>query len=272
VSASASVSGVRTTGGWKLGAWGIISGLPCCRVSVFPAFELEHAYSGNQMAGGHANCRCQFRASVRALQICSVVISIYWCASWGSVGVSAYKQTAKNCTLPYTEYAALESLFNACNGNSWNWEAREPLYTHWTFPAVRDSSSGGEYSLLQAIPCSYSWQGVTCKFTSSSNSSSSALPNCTIVGIDLQSKNLQGALPSAIGQFTSIQTLVLASNNLTNTIPTSLGLLTNLYDLEMSYNEFNGSLPLELFRLTDLRYLMMSSTHLTGKNQCASTL
>lgn len=82
--------------------------------------------------------------------------------------------------------------------------------------------------------------------------------------ISLGNNNLDGRIPSEIGQLTNLHTLWLEQNKLTGTIPIEIGSLDNIQRLALSYNSLNGELPSSLFNLKKLKELSIESNNFTG--------
>ena len=135
-----------------------------------------------------------------------------------------------NAQVPENERTALIALYSSTNGNSWTdnngWEE-----------AQRDTEC--------------TWYGVTCEGGS-------------VVEIDLRSNNLEGTIPSELGQLTFLEKLYLNDNQLTGAIPPELGDLNNLLYIALSTNQLDGAIPLQLRQLTVLERLYLYDNQLTG--------
>ena len=107
--------------------------------------------------------------------------------------------------------AALEALYDATDGANWkandNWKTDEPLDQ---------------------------WHGVT---TDSDG---------RVTSLVLFANQLRGAIPSEIGNLTSLDTLVLAENELSGPIPSEVGNLTSLRSLWLNDNRLTGQVPAAL--------------------------
>ena len=129
-----------------------------------------------------------------------------------------------------TDRAALEALYDATDGPNWtdstNWKTDVPL---------------GE------------WFGVT---TDSAG---------RVGWLYLPSNALTGALPSELGNLTSLLTLALDFNDLSGPIPNELGRLVNLRYLSLIYNDLSGQIPSTLGRLGSLETLYLNDNELTGR-------
>ncbi|XP_052194350.1 probable LRR receptor-like serine/threonine-protein kinase At2g16250 [Diospyros lotus] len=82
--------------------------------------------------------------------------------------------------------------------------------------------------------------------------------------LDLRSCSITGAIPSSIGNLTSLTALYLSNNRLTGVVPPSLGQLSSLLVLDLSRNSLAGSIPSSFTSLGNLTLLDMSSNFLSG--------
>ncbi|GEM_PF-208128 len=95
-----------------------------------------------------------------------------------------------------------------------------------------------------------------------------------VVGVDLSGNNLEGSIPTQIGDLTKLEVLDLSSNNLgTNTtgnnntgeIPTQIKNLINLKKLYLNTSRLNGNIPSDIDNLaTNLEEINLSNNNLTG--------
>lgn len=82
--------------------------------------------------------------------------------------------------------------------------------------------------------------------------------------LNLGSNKFSGAIPSVIGTISTLKYLFLMDANLTGTIPRTFGRLNNLNTLVLGFNKFSGTLPDTLGKLSSLLYLDVSFNVLTG--------
>ena len=83
--------------------------------------------------------------------------------------------------------------------------------------------------------------------------------------IDLQNRDLWGAIAPAIGRLTELRMLDLSDNRLTGVIPKELGQLQQLWRLKLAENYLGGAVPAELFALSNLRRVWLSENLFTGR-------
>ncbi|XP_037429746.1 leucine-rich repeat receptor-like serine/threonine-protein kinase BAM3 [Triticum dicoccoides] len=82
--------------------------------------------------------------------------------------------------------------------------------------------------------------------------------------LNLSSNRFNGSLPSSIGSFSSLQTLLLSGNQLAGGIPPEVGRLKRLLKLDLSGNNLTGEVPGEIGECTSLTFLDLSVNQLTG--------
>jgi Leucine-rich repeat (LRR) protein len=147
---------------------------------------------------------------------------------------------AANAAIPAGQRQALIALYNATGGDAWT------NNTGWKTPPLDTDGF--------AMPGTENgWFGVT-----------TDLGSTTVIGINLSTNNLVGALPAEVGNFPDLVSLNLHTNVLSGSLPSSLGNLTNLTLLHLYINQFTGSLPTELGGLTNLTELDAYSNQLGG--------
>ena len=109
---------------------------------------------------------------------------------------------------------SLIALYTAMGGASWT------VRTNW----------------LTGDPCS-GWHGIMCS-------------GGAVIGLDLHSNNLQGAVPTEVGRLTSVRySLDLYGNYINGHLPTEVGLLTNLGAVDVHRNALSGTVPTEVGQL-----------------------
>ena len=95
------------------------------------------------------------------------------------------------------------------------------------------------------------WHGVT-------------VSNGRVARLSLNSNNLSGTLPAALGNLTGLVALVLSNNDLDGEIPPELGNLASLTHLYLHGNQLTGSVPPQLGNLANLTVLNLGGNQLTG--------
>ena len=130
---------------------------------------------------------------------------------------------------PITDRNALIALYNATGGAGW-YDDR-----HW----------------LSDLPIG-EWRGVTTD------------GDGRVIGIDLSSNQLSGAIPPELGNLANLEELSLNVNQLSGAIPPELGNLANLERLYLSENQLSGAIPPELGNLANLEELSLSANQLSG--------
>jgi hypothetical protein len=76
---------------------------------------------------------------------------------------------------------------------------------------------------------------------------------------------LQGEIPSEIGNLLSLTTLHLVGNKLTGSIPEEIGKLTKLSVMNLSENQLTGNIPKDIGHLGDLTNLDLNNNLIKGK-------
>ncbi|KAL3524064.1 hypothetical protein ACH5RR_016898 [Cinchona calisaya] len=85
-----------------------------------------------------------------------------------------------------------------------------------------------------------------------------------LVILDISHNALSGEIPSAIGDFSSLQILNLSRNSIGGGIPLNFGQLKSLDILDLSQNQLNGIIPLEIGGATSLEELILEKNFLAG--------
>ncbi|KAF2927363.1 receptor kinase-like protein Xa21 [Oryza sativa Japonica Group] len=95
----------------------------------------------------------------------------------------------------------------------------------------------------------------------------SSLSNCTrLTKLMLDGNNLQGNLPSSVGNLSSdLQRLWLTNNKISGPIPQEIGNLKSLTELYMDYNQLSEKIPLTIGNLRKLGKLSFARNRLSGQ-------
>lgn len=83
--------------------------------------------------------------------------------------------------------------------------------------------------------------------------------------ITLSNNRLSGLLPSSIGNFLSVQKLLVNQNLFSGSIPPEIGRLQQLSKLDFSGNSFSGEIAPEISRCRLLTYIDLSRNNLSGE-------
>jgi hypothetical protein len=86
----------------------------------------------------------------------------------------------------------------------------------------------------------------------------------SLVELDISNNRLTGSLPSNLGDLTTLQILKLHSNNLQDALPTEISNLGMLEELDLSNNRFEGRIPSELSNLFLLTTMDISNNDFAG--------
>ncbi|XP_057829292.2 receptor-like protein 47 [Cryptomeria japonica] len=93
----------------------------------------------------------------------------------------------------------------------------------------------------------------------------SSIGNLSILqALVLDNNLLNGEIPPSLGKIQSLTYLYLSSNFLTGNIPSELGNLSSLVELDLSSNFLSGNIPSELGKLSSLKDLYLHSNLLSG--------
>ena len=146
-----------------------------------------------------------------------------------------------SATTPASEVAALRDFYGALGGDGWldsdGWNS------------ARDPCGGSE-----------PWYGITC-----SNASTSGATH--VVGITLESNQLDGTLPASLANLPRLRALDLESNQVAGTTPEAICALRELETLELRSNSMSGTIPSCLANCTELSvidYTLNSAPGLSG--------
>ena len=131
-------------------------------------------------------------------------------------------------------YNALVDLYNDTNGSSWTNKSG------WEDGAAATNCS----------PCT--WYGIKCD----------NLEN--VIEIDLVNNNLNGTVPSSMGELTKLRSIRLLVNNLSGTFPDIWANMDDLEFIDLSNNLFTGTMPASLGNLLKLTTLYIENNDMTG--------
>lgn len=123
----------------------------------------------------------------------------------------------------------LVNLYNSTDGPSWN------NHSNWLTGPVKN------------------WYGI---YLTDDNS--------RVIQIFMPQNNLNGTIPSALGNLSNLIGLVLDQNQLSGSIPPELGNLSNLSTLSLSDNHLGGTIPISIGNLINLTYLNLIHNKLSG--------
>ncbi|MGV6845002.1 MAG: Two component regulator three Y domain protein, partial [Lutibacter sp.] len=116
-----------------------------------------------------------------------------------------------------SEKNALVDLYKATHGESWNntWDLKADVNT---------------------------WYGVT-------------IIENKVTALNLSMNNLEGKIPSTIGNLTNLKSLNLGFNKIGGNIPNEITQLNNLENLQLFMNQLNGQIPESIGNLSHLKVL-----------------
>ncbi|KAG0602844.1 hypothetical protein M758_10G046000 [Ceratodon purpureus] len=154
----------------------------------------------------------------------------------------------------------------------------QQLYSEWnkSTPDLGKNLAGWRYiphcqEITFDTPCpcfTESWQGVLCLRQEQPLEPGLILQNFTvyIVGLALTDASLTGSLPPAIGNLSSVVSLIITGNkDLRGPLPPELQLLrNNLNVLDLHGNGFNGSIPKTLATLGEVQEIDLSGNNFRG--------
>ena len=125
--------------------------------------------------------------------------------------------------------AALIALYEATDGDNWT------------------DNSGW----MSAAPMA-GWYGV------------SVDDNGRVTQLKLRENNLEGQIPSALGNLSDLTLLDVQGNKLTGTVPREIGNLSNLARLDLDHNRLSGQIPAEMSNLDNLSTLDLDFNQFEG--------
>ncbi len=153
-------------------------------------------------------------------------------------------------------YQALVDLYNSTDGDNWN--NNENWLQGTTIQEVIQWHGvifNGEETLVTSILLADNNLNGTIP---------SSIGNLTnLISLDLSRNNITGIIPSTIDA-TNLWNLVLYDNQITGSIPSSIGNLTNLTTLRLDGNKIEGSIPTTIGNLVNLLTLNLRGNQITG--------
>jgi hypothetical protein len=145
--------------------------------------------------------------------------------------LSQFEKTASYTPLNVADSLALVDLYNSTNGASWK----------------NTLSSNRPWLVGKAI----NWYNVT-------------IDAGRVIELSLPDNNLNGTLPSSIGNLTELITLNLSTNSLTGSFPPEIGALSNLVVLFLNHNQLYDRIPSAIGNLINLNELDLSENNFSG--------
>ncbi len=86
-----------------------------------------------------------------------------------------------------------------------------------------------------------------------------------VTNLGFNSNNLNGTLPSEIGNLTALQILSLQGDSgLTGTLPGEIGNMVSLTNLSLNYNQLLGNIPSSIYLLPNLTHISFFGNNLVG--------
>ncbi|CAI5968931.1 unnamed protein product [Closterium sp. NIES-65] len=138
-------------------------------------------------------------------------------------------------------------------------------------PAVSDATLAAMTEIKRAlqVPESLSWQGHPCfpLAWTGVNCTVDSMGEAQVEIISLTNVALNGTLPPAISQLTSLVSLNLSGNALTGPIPAAITSLPHLASLDLSHNQLDGSIPAGIATMPSLHLLYLNDNALAGVPQ-----
>ncbi|CAI8607126.1 unnamed protein product [Vicia faba] len=78
--------------------------------------------------------------------------------------------------------------------------------------------------------------------------------NVNLLYMEISNNEINGSIPSSLGNCTNITGLMLSTNKLSGRVPPELGRLVNLRTLDFGHNNLEGPLPFQLSNRTKMYY------------------
>ena len=157
------------------------------------------------------------------------------------------------------QYKAVEWLAQDRVDNGSNWSGYE-LLQRYVLRVLYHSTGGENWSLT----ATNSWFGASSVCDWGSSNAQCNGDGQKVDRIDLASDNLQGTIPTELGQLTALTYMNFANNQLTGALPTQLIQLTALVWLGWRSNQLSGRIPSQLGQLTALTWLNLRENRFSG--------
>jgi len=162
--------------------------------------------------------------------------------------------------VPQAEKNALIALYNATNGSNWtnntNWNTTQPV-ANWYGITVTDI--GGQDHVTEIKFSSFAGNNLNGTLPTEIGD----FPELTTLEIEHNS-SLTGNIPVQIGNLAKLKFLSFWNVNLTGTIPTEIGNLTNLEVISLENNNLTGDIPTSFVNLTKMISFWLNGNQLTG--------
>ncbi|MGB3345566.1 MAG: hypothetical protein WBA61_16775 [Aequorivita sp.] len=156
-----------------------------------------------------------------------------------------------NAQVSLQEKQILLDLYTATDGQNWTnkWDLQEPV-EKWHGITVEDGKVT-EISLL---------------FNNLNGTLPSSLGNLGYLRkLELSFNSISGGIPAGLGNLKELEVLAINGANLQGNIPAELGNLINLKQLHLSSNQLSGSIPLSLGYLPEIEVFNVFDNQLEGE-------
>jgi len=156
-----------------------------------------------------------------------------------------------NAQISSSEKQVLLDFYTSTNGENWtqSWDLNQPV-SKWHGITIKDNN---------VISISMLFNNIEGELPSSLGQ----LKHLEI--LELSFNKLYGPIPAQIGDLQNLKLLAFNGNGLNGTLPSSLGNLSNLTQLHLSSNYFSGELPESITNLEQLEVLNVFDNNLSGK-------
>lgn len=154
-------------------------------------------------------------------------------------------------SVPQLEKQALIDLYESTKGASWNqtWNLSQDVVL-WEGVTISD----GHITEIRML------------FNNLNGELPSSLGNLSKLKVlELSFNKISGLLPTELGKLTELEVLALNGNFISGSIPSSIGELHNLKQLHLSSNQLTGSVPVSINTLTELEVFNVFQNELSGK-------